>query len=255
MGFFTPGPFVRAEDGPPILTPTFKVQSSVDLGDEKTALSLSTTLFHAGKAFDFLEKPLEITIINWQQNRATLLNPRGAEQVELSFDMILRFQERVESRARSVKDPRRRFSANPEFEMRLDEPQRDLVFTSYWLTYRIRTRDNVAPEVVREFLRFSDLMARLNCLLVQGSRLPGPRLKVNQILAEKGLFPEEVILINGPKNFLEWLPGRRTVIRSTHNLVLELTPEDHNRMKQAEQWSQSFRRVNFMDYQARLTSN
>jgi len=255
MGFFTPCTVVRAETVRPTSAPAFKVQSSVDFGNAKTGVTSSTTLFDAGKVFDFLENPPEITIINWQQNRVSLLNPRANEQVEMSFDVILRFQERLESQARLDNDPRRRFSADPEFDIQLDERHGQLVFTSYWLTYRIKVRDDITPVVVREFLRFSDLMVRVNCLLNQGSRLPGPRLRVNQILAEKDVFPEEVMLMTEPRNFLEWLPGRRSVIRSTQNLVLDLTPEDRTRIKQAEQWSQSFRRVNLIDYQAKLAAH
>ncbi len=239
---------------PPPKPPAFKVENRVDLGDSGNPVVSSTTIFCGGKVFDFLEKPAEVTIIQWKDERVVLLNPSHHEQAELSFDTIFRFQERLQSHALQDKDPRRRFGADPAFNIRMDTGQNELVFASIWLTYRIRTTDTVEPAIVREFLRFSDMMAQVNCLLVQGSRLPHPRIKVNKTLLERNLFPEEVTLVNGPRNFLEWLPGRRSIIRSTHQLVLGLTPQDHTRLKEAEQWARTFHRVNFIDYQARLTS-
>lgn len=233
----------------------FKVVSFVDRGDEKNPISLSTTIFSEAKAFDFLKDPREVTIIDWRGNRVILLNPSHQEQVELSFDTILRFHERVRSRARQQSDPRQRFAADPDFTIEFDSAKHILLVTSPWLTYRITTQGDVDPGIIREFLRFADLMARVNCLLVQGARLPDPRLKVNQVLIERNLFPAEVRLIAAPRNFLEWLPGRQSVIRSTHTLVVGLTDEDRTQIDQAEEWTHEFRRVNFLDYQAKLTGH
>jgi len=242
-----------SETSPPSL-PAFKVESRVDLGEAEKAVTSSITIFSRTKVFDFLEKPAEVTIIDWRDQRVVLLNPLHHEQTELSFDTIFRFQERVQARALQDKDPRQRFFANPAFTIRMDSTEKELVFASNWLTYRVKVSDTVDPALIREFLRFSDVMAQLNCLLVKGSRLPHPRIKVNKTLLERNLFPEEVILINGPRNFFEWLPGRRSIVRSTHHLVLELTPQDRARLTQAEEWTQTFRRVNFIDYQAKLAA-
>lgn len=235
--------------------PAFKVENLVNRADDKTPIIASTTYFFKEKTFDFLKAPHEVTIIDWRDARVILLNPRHREQVELSFDTILRFQERIQSRARQDNDPRQRFAADPEFAIRFDPAKNTLLFTSPWLTYRITTQSDVDSAIIREFLRFSDVMARVNCLLVQGSRLPNPRLEVNQALAERKLFPKEVELIDAPKNFFEWLPGRRFVLRSTHTLVVDLGSEDRALIDQAERWAHEFRRVSFIDYQNKLTGN
>lgn len=232
--------------------PRFKVESIVDRGDAKYPIGRSTTLFSWEKVYDFLKDPHEITIVNWKDNCVILLNPSENEQAELSFDTVLQFEERIQSRIQRENGPRQWSATDPHLEVEVAPLQHRVTLKTAWLTYRITTRDDVDPEIVQEFLRFSNLMARVNCLLVQGSRLPGPRLKVNQVLAERNFFPQEVTLLNPPKNFLEWLPGRRPVIRSTHTLTIGLTEEDRARIAEAEQWSREFRRVSFIDYQAKL---
>jgi hypothetical protein len=255
IGSLTPHSAAWCETPVSTSVPPFKVESLVDRGDEANPISLSTTIFSEAKAFDFLKDPREVTIIDWRGNRVILLNPCHREEAELSFDAILRLHERVQSRARQERDPRQRFAADPDFAIQFDQAKDTLLLTSPWLTYRITTRSDIDPAIIREFLRFSDLMARVNCLLVQGSRLPNPRLKVNQALAERNLFPVEVRLIAAPRNFLEWLPGRQSVVRSTHTLVVGLTEEDRAQIDQAEKWTHEFRRVNFIDYQAKLAGN
>ncbi|MGQ9505394.1 MAG: hypothetical protein ACUVQG_03390 [Thermogutta sp.] len=233
----------------------FKVESIVDRGDVKYPISQSTTLFSGEKVYDFLNVPHEITIVSWKDNCVILLNPRQNEQAELSFDAVLQFEERIKSRIQRENGPHQRSAADPHFEVEVEPLQQRVILKSSLLTYRITIRDDVDLEIVQAFLRFSNLMARVNCLLVQGSRLPGPRLKVNQVLAERNFFPQDVTLFSPPKNFLEWLPGRRPVIRSTHTLTIGLTDEDRARIAEAERWSREFRRVSFIDYQANLAEH
>lgn len=228
---------------------TFKVENHVFSG-EGQLLSQSVTLVLHTKAYDFLDEPPQIVVLDFAGRRFTVLSPIRGEQTDVNFQTALLFLERLQNRAGQQRDPSARFAADPQFEMAYHEATATYSFSSPWMSYRIHTTTAVDPGVCRKFWEVSSWLCRVNTLLVPGSRPPFPRLAVNQNLADKGVFPVEIEYQSGPRNFLEWLPGRRVALRSTHRLVLELQPADQQRVEEVERHLRTFRRVSLTDYQS-----
>lgn len=233
--------------------PEFTVENTVYRGQDQI-LNQSLTLYTPGKAYDFLESPREITIIDFSRKRVIALNPTLAQQTDVSFEAILLFLDRIRTRAAEHPDATFRFAANPQFETKHLPSEQKWIFASRWITYKVQTRADVAPEICARYWEVANWIARANTLLVRGSPPPFARLVVNEALAARSEFPQEVVLLLPARNFLEWLPGRQPQLRSTHTLRLTIEPADRARIEQAEQWTSMFRRVDLAEYQEGLAS-
>lgn len=234
----------------PAPVPSFKVENRVYRGEDRF-LCRSLTLVLGTKAYDFLDDPAEVMVLDFAGRRLTVLSPERNEQMEMSFQAVMLFLERLRDRAAHHPDPSVRFAADPQFDVAYDEAAATYSFSGPWMSYRIRTTSAVDPAICRKFWEVSSWLCRVNTLLTPGSHSPLARLVVNSELAEKGVFPVEVRYYGGPRNFLEWLPGRRLALRTTHQLILEIEPADRERVQQVEDWLRTFPRVNLTDYQSR----
>ena len=225
-----------------------RVENRVYRGHDEL-ISQSLTIILTDRAYDFLDAPSEGTIIDFARKRITFLDFQRREQAQVSFETILLFLDRLRARAGEHPDPGFRFAAQPSFEIRQDGPDVWL-FSSSWMTYRVRTQQGFDQSTCETFWKVSDWITRANTLLVPGSRPPFARLAVNETLRDKKLLPREVVLVPAARNFLEWLPGRRAELRGVHTISGELAPEDRTRLEKADQAMLSFRRVNLIDYQS-----
>lgn len=230
------------------------VESRVDRGNQDAVISRSVTVYLGEQAYDFLQSPPEVTIIDLAERRIVMLNPGLREKAEVRFEDLLLFWDRATPKAQESKDPVVRVAARPRFEMR-ETDDGLLTFANEWLSYRVQGNDAPPPDVLRSYWEFSDWLCRLNGLASGSGCPPEARLFVNRVLAQRNLFPQEITLTLGPRNFLEWLPGRRPVLRSVHELRLTVNAEHRSRVAEARQWEKRFRQVSFPTYQKHLAGS
>ena len=174
-----------------------------------------------------------------------LLDVRRKIRTELPLPEVTAFAERLKQRAEKSDDPFVKFQANPKFEEHFKPSTGELTLTSQWRTFRIRTQSAESREIAAQYREASDWLTRLNTVLNPGSRLPAPRLAVNEALAKRDLTAREVSLTTTAKKSL---PPKKAVVRSEHQLTRQLTEADQARVKQAQQYVTDFRPVGFDEY-------
>jgi hypothetical protein len=178
------------------LTPAAKIKPSISL-----------TLFHAGKVYDYLESPEETVISEPAHNRFLVLSKRHNLATAITQDEIRRFLELAQSHARDlIKDLQREgterqaainaieFQLVPEFEVRDDPKARKLTLFSPHLRYDVNYVTPPSPEIVPTYLKAADWTAQLNSVLHPHALLPEPRLRLNDELRKRKAIPIEVDL-------------------------------------------------------------
>ena len=180
--------------GQPASAVSFRVDNKVFVSAEKEPRSQSTTIFHEGLVYDFLDKPGEITIFDPGHHRFVLLDPAHRVKTEVSSDEVAALCDNLQSWAKRQADPLLRFMAEPRFEEGFDEAAGDLAFKSEWMTYRVAASPVASEAIGRQYREFSDWYTRLNARLNPGSKLPFARLEVNRVLDSRHVFPREVKL-------------------------------------------------------------
>jgi hypothetical protein len=127
----------------------------------------------------------------------------------------------------------------------LDEAGDTLTLSSPEITYRLTLTPEPSKSVVEQYHDFCDWYARLNTLLVPGSRPPFGRLVVNAALAKRQATASEVLLTirvgKGPSR-------SETTIRSEHRLVRPLEPADLERVARTRDRMGRFKPVSFDQY-------
>ncbi len=223
----------------------FRVDNRVYQGDNKEPVSQSCTVFYQGTVCDFLEKPAETIIFDKTAGRFFILDDARRIRTELSTTQLASFTQRLHDRARKGPDPLMRFFAEPVFEERFDPARRELILSSDLVTYKaiVISAENAA--LAAQYREFSDWYARLNAMLISGSRPPFARLKLNEALALREALAREVTLtITTTKD------GKRqtAAIHSEHLLSLALTPADMERIQRARQAMTTYKLVSFDRY-------
>jgi hypothetical protein len=223
----------------------FRVDNAVYAGSEKEPSSQSTTIFHEGAVYDCLKVPAETIVFEKLAGRFTLLDLAKQKRSEVTTVAITAFLTQLRPKAVESKDPLMKFLADPNFRERADESTGELILSSPLVTYRVKLAHEATPTMVTQYRAFCDWYARLNSLLVPGSRPPFARLKVDAALAERKATPSQVVL-----TVTTGKPSKpqQTSIRSEHQLVSSLEPTDLERVKQCREFMKSFTPVDFKQY-------
>ena len=110
------------------------------------------------------------------------------------------------------------------------------------MNYRaiVTTAENAA--MAAQYREFSDWYARLNAILIPGSRPPFARLKLNEALGRREAIAREVILTI---SVIKDGNRRPSTIRSEHNLSFSIAPADVERIERARQAMTSYKLVPF----------
>lgn len=223
----------------------FRVDSSVFVADQQEPVTQSVTLFHAGVVYDFIRRPAELMIYDPRAELFTLLDPQRRVRTALRKDDLAAFCQQLRRWAENQRDPAVRFSANPQFQVQFDEARGTLSASSAWLSYRVVGRVTDEHEMLRQYNQFADGSAQINALLNPGSRLPFPRLALNQHLAQRAILPEQVELTisssgnNAPKHI---------TLRSEHRWNRTLGEADLARIRDVRQWLVDFKPVPLSQY-------
>jgi hypothetical protein len=223
----------------------FRVDNAVYMGDQQKPSTESTTIFRGGAVYDFMKTPAETVIFDKTAGRFVLLNLSHQTRTELTTDQVSESVDRLQARVAKSSDPLAKFLAKPNFQEQSDDAAGELTLSSPWITYRVVLARQSNANVVEQYHEFSDWYARLNALLIPGSKPPFGRLVVNAALAQRQATASKVLLTistgTGPKK-------PQSTVRSEHRLILPLEPADLERVAQARRFMESFKLVAFDKY-------
>lgn len=229
----------------PAAAEDFRIDNKVYTEGRKEPATVSLTIIHDGMLYDFMQQPEEITILDEAGKRFVLLDVRRKIAADLPLAAVTDFADRLGRRAEKSDDPLVKFQADPKFDEKFDPSTGELTLSSPSMTYRVKTLSAPNRELAAQYREASDWLTRLNTVLNPGSRLPGPRLLVNEALAKRDLTAREVELTTTVKKTLS---SKKTVVRSEHQLSRQLNASDLARVKQAQQYVTDFRPVGFDEY-------
>ncbi len=183
---------------------------SGDAPEASPIVSRSITLFHAGKAYDFMPALNEIIIFEPARphRRFTILNTHRNVATSITFDELNAMLNVARAQTKTSLDTLQSggdtahervlaaiaFQLAPQFDERYDPASKRLLLQSAGLTYRATCSPVAAPELAGAYLRYADWMCRLNYVLHPGLLLPEPRLALNASLQRKGMVPVNVEL-------------------------------------------------------------
>ncbi len=224
----------------------FRVENSVFVGSDKKPAAQSSTIFHRGVVYDYLNEPAEVTVFDMVEGRFILLDVKRKLKTELTSTTVRQAIERLKRSSAASKDAKARFLYNPTFKQTVDEKTNELVFDSDWMTYRVLGTRVKNVEITRQYGQFSDWYARLNTFLRPGSRPPFPRLAVNEVLDKRGEMPSRIVLILKRRGELHL---RSKQLRSEHRLIKRLLESDRRRVAQAGEQMAAFKEVSFREYE------
>ncbi len=222
-------------------------------------VSRSVSLFHAKKVYDYIDGVGEVCVFSPVERRFTILDGTGQTATVLTFDELKHMIELAEEQALNRADKLAekegetaeavqllKFLVSPDFKIRVDETSHTLYLTSSTYSYTVRYVSNVDREFVNAYLDYADWAARLNAVLHPHSLLPAPRLKLNELLRERGLMPVEISLQVGQQEPLR--------LRAEHEVRWSFDRGDRSNISHWETLlnSRSLQLISFPAYQRRL---
>ncbi|MEX2140569.1 MAG: hypothetical protein WD894_15000 [Pirellulales bacterium] len=228
---------VRAED--------FRVDSQVFVGKETTPQSSNMTLFQGTHAFDFLDQPRQIAFYDLPRGRVVLVDPARRVKAEVTRATLDAFCDNLQHLAKRTEDPILDFALRPSFEESDDEDSDERLFSSKYVTYRVKPLAGELEGMASQYRAFSDTSARLNALVNRGSLPPFPRLLVNQSLQKSGQVPAQVILTISPARLVG---GRTVALRSQHEFRPRLLDSDLRKIDEAGEGLASAKLVGLGEY-------
>lgn len=198
-------------------------------------ISRTTTVFHAGKVYDFLDAGDRITIYEPAQRRFLVLD--GARQVrtEVSVDELT---ERISAREQSTWEylerdgrdaphaPLLEFQLKPDFKESVDASSMTLKLAGSQLEYEARCLAAESEEHLAAYLAYADWAARLNVVMHPHASLPAPRLALDVSLRRQGWLPVDVRMRSRQ--------ARGPHLRAEHRYDWKLTQTDRRLITRAE---------------------
>ncbi|HVX59267.1 MAG TPA: hypothetical protein VHC19_01650 [Pirellulales bacterium] len=203
---------------------------------------VSTTLFFAGRVYDFLDKPQETIVFDKNNDLIVILDPQRKMKTEITTGNVSTDINRLREAARSHKRESIRMSAAPRFSETINPETGRLIMDGKWIKYIVATEAPQNPFAARQYNEFADWLAQVNALL-NPPMMPFARLKLNEVLKQRQEIPVEIELTLGGE-------GRRKplVVRSEHNIQWALSQADKERIDQVAEQLHTFNLVSFEEY-------
>ena len=221
----------------------------------------SLTVFHAGKAYDYLPVIDEVIVFDPANHRFTILNTARTMATELDFaelrQMLKIARHEMEKRISQLESKgtethrqaagQLRFQLDPKLTETYDADVRQLTLSAEEIRYEATGTDQAPQEAVETYLRYADWMARLNFVLHPNSLYPESRLLLNSGLRKRKLMPT-VVRLNAE------IGSHPVSLRAEHVISWELAAKDLSLIHHWETMlkKKSTRRVSFRDYQRKL---
>jgi len=230
----------------------FHVQSKLFFPGEEP--SESTTLFYAGRVYDFLSAADETTVFDPENDEFKLLDARRKLKTEITTGDIAQKINLLRSAARAqVTLPLAKFYVDPKFAEAQDPVTGDVLLTSAYMDYRLKTFIPPNPEASRQYCAFADWSVQLDVMLRLkpdsnlSEMLPFARLKVNDVLKQRQELPLVVEKTLKPQK-----KGKKPVVlRCEHSIQPRMAQEDLRRIKEVHEQLHTFNAVSFEEYRRR----
>lgn len=230
----------------------FAVRNRVFVDGKPEPVSHGTTIFLQGKVYDVLDGSQEAVVFDPAAGQFTLADPVRNVSTRLTMREIADFVDRLSRTAAAHSEGLIRFSANPRFDeqyTKLTANAAMLTLSSPWLSYEVSAHQAENPAVARQYQEFCDWQARLNMLLIPGTRPPGARLALDTALARRGLVPRSVGL--SIKTTTRGGAPLTISSRSEHELIAPLTSVERERVTELLGQVERCKPVEFTAYRNR----
>ncbi len=231
---------------------------------EVEPVSTSTTMFHAGRVYDYLSPAGELVVLDLANRQVTLLDTGRRVSTTVDFDEIMHLLKRSREEATAYlseleQEPGGRESASllrfhlsPKFEEVYDTKERRLTLAADRMVYRVSCSEVEEPAHLDAYLKYADWIARLNHVVHPHSPYPEARIRLDEALRKHGRIPTQVELELRP-------PGESPrTLRAVHRIHWDLNATDRRKI---HYWSsllrdeEATRKVGFREYQeAMLTA-
>jgi len=225
----------------------FHVDSKLYLGNEDKPISEITTIFRSGFVYDFITDPNkkndpETTIFDSLRGRFVVIDPQRRVWTQVSTEALKTFTAKVKLDAAAAPQAILNFMSEPKFKEETDGE--GMAFKSHWMEYRLKTVPGKSTRAVEQYAEFSQWSSQMNVRLTPRSLPPFPRMKISQILSERGLLPTDVhmTLDSGQAGIPKY------AIRATHRFQWTLLEPDRQRIDQAGSQMASFRELTVDEY-------
>jgi hypothetical protein len=217
--------------------------------DKRTRPVETTTLFAAGRVYDFMQAPDETIVFDPSQDLIVLLDPNRHMMTQISTGEVSTEISKLREAAQNHKSEAVREAAAAKFSESVDPKTGVLKLTNRWMKYEVETMAPSQPQVARQYAEFADWMAQLNAILNPPTP-PFPRLALNRVLRQRQELPEKITLTITPeeKSPLTWRKEKELVIKSEHTILMALAKEDRERIEEAGRQMHMFQRVSFDEY-------
>lgn len=240
-----------------VLTRVFSVDEQPDGRTRENQKSVSLTIFHAGRVYDYIDSVGEVIVFEPTENRFTIMSATRSLSTTVDFDEVRQIlkvarhetEKYVDQLAEKNDDkiPPAAESLIAQFIPRFEEswkPQsNELILANPYIQYRVLTVATDEEATGDAYLHYADWIARLNFVLHPQTMYPEPRVRLNEALRGRNLIPVEVDLtLNGPH------PQR---LRAEHKITWKLDNTDRSLI---HEWTtrmnnDQIRRVSFQEYQ------
>lgn len=210
---------------------SFRIETKIFVGEQKEKqepVSESTTLFHDGIVYDFLENPQQTAVFRKPTGdkpaRFILLYDQRQIQTEVSTEKLETAMKDIRTWAAQQRDPFLQFAANPQFDETFDRATGKLQLVSYLQSYVVETNQTQRQDALGPYREFLDWYTQLNTLLVTKTP-PDPRLKLNDALARHKAVPTKVELKRKGED----------PIRAEHDFTWRLSQQDLRRIEEVRE--------------------
>ncbi|MCH2200947.1 MAG: hypothetical protein MK102_03180 [Fuerstiella sp.] len=207
-------------------------QTSADSRAVETHLSSSVTLLHNGLVYDYVEAADEVIILNPSVRTFTILNTAREIRTGGRFEEIKHLMdshrkeskrylhELTRSTQRDAAEVARslQFQLKPAFDTKFDAKNGLLEMTSDSWKYRVQTHSWDDLDQVAEYLKYADMISRLNFVLHPESMFPEPRRLLNDELRKRERLPTSVVR--------DLRPEQSLILRASHKFIAGLNSAD-----------------------------
>jgi hypothetical protein len=168
----------------------------------------STSLFHAGKVYDYLDAGRQTLIFEPAHERFLIMSGSNRDVTVVPFEFIEnrlfragKATEEKISQLRKEGTPQAtqqadllQFYLTPKFKENFDPRKHLLTLSSPFLSYEIECSEHESAELVQIYLNYADWAQRMNYLVNPRAMPPAPRLALNEVLRRRKMLPVKVTL-------------------------------------------------------------
>lgn len=203
------------------------------------------TLFHEGKAYDFLNRMQEVAVFNFEKEIIYLLNLQKRNKILVPFDQVHTFVDQFYQWGKTHEKPEVREFVAPEFEIGYDKSSGKFTFISEMFQYAVTSVKPDRPEILAEYRRFAKESCQFNQMLSPGAKTLFARSLVNDTVFKSGLLIEKLQLdITSQKGLF----ARKKTFLSELRYLPRLVESDLASIRQMDEYIAIFPEITFAEY-------